>query len=388
MRGSLLNMPGRLAQYGRHLWRDVRPAARRRSVSPFRILREQFVLRRRNLLPPSDYFLYGLDDPAMPWEEKLAYIGGELHRRHWDILTPPKYQHLFKNKLVFKRLFGSMGFPVAKLYGVYDPDWGRSEDGAPLRSADDLADWMRASDVADPVFKAVESAEGRMVFVMRGRADGDRLAFIGVSGEEYSPERLVGMFSDPALLREAYPPYEYHVPPRSILIEQRLRQHEALAVLAPKTLCCARIVTVTTLDGRVEVVETAMKLQGDGSGVDNVIQGSVAIGVDPESGVLKRGWCKDDPPGTFRTCVPGTDAEFAGIRLPMWRDVMDLARRAAAAFPLARSVGWDVAFTPDGPYLVEGNAAWGNFQRECEEGLLKGAYKQTIRALSNGVSKR
>ena len=39
----------------------------------------------------------------------------------------------------------------------------------------------------------------------------------------------------------------------------------------------------------------------------------------------------------------------------MWREILDLLQEAARVVPSVRYVGWDVAVTPDGPLLVEGN---------------------------------
>ena len=61
------SLPYRLLRYGRHVWTTVRPAARRRGVSPWRMVREQITLKRRNEIQPSEYFYYELDDPRMPW---------------------------------------------------------------------------------------------------------------------------------------------------------------------------------------------------------------------------------------------------------------------------------------------------------------------------------
>lgn len=371
--------PYRIARYAWRTLKDARPAAKRHHISVFRIIREQMILKFKNELRPDEYYYYGLDDPSIPWEEKLTYLGGARTRKLWYVLTPARYHHCFKNKLVFKHLFRSMGFPVAELYGVYDPSWGHTVDGAPLRTADDIAAWMKATDAQDPVFKPVESAEGCMVLVMKGRKPGDPTKFISLSGQEYSPERLVQEMSDPEKLREAYP--EYDAPLRTMLVEQRLHQHPALQKFAPETLCCARVVTLTTLDGRVEVLETAIKLTADSSGVDNVIQGSVAVQVDRETGVLGTGLTAADGFSDRRRCLPGSNREFTGFRLPFWKETVELARAAAAAFPEAHSVGWDIAFTEAGPYIVEGNTAWGNFQIECQSGLWQGAYKAVTEQL-------
>jgi hypothetical protein len=42
--------------------------------------------------------------------------------------------------------------------------------------------------------------------------------------------------------------------------------------------------------------------------------------------------------------------------LPFWRETLDLASRAHAAFSDRVLIGWDVAILKDGPVLVEGNA--------------------------------
>ena len=378
---QVLRIPFRAARYVCRVWRDARPVAKRHGISVARIVREQVALKRANGLSAYEYFYYGLDDPDTPWEEKLTYLGGARTRKLWTVLTPARYQHVFKNKLVFKHLFNSMGFPVAKLYATYDPLWGRTVDGAPLRNADDIAAWMASTDVQGVVFKPVESAEGRMVLVMKERKSGDPAKFVSLSGEEYSPDDIVQYLDAPERLCEAYPECEYDVPLRTFLVEKRLQQHPALTELASETLCCARLVTVTALSGRVELLETAIKLQQDPSGVDNVIQGSVAVQVDRETGVLGTGLLSTDGFHDRRRCFPGTDREFTGFQLPMWKEAVELVKSAAAAFPEAHSVGWDIALTQDGPYIIEGNAAWGNFQIECQKGLWQGVYRETVEAL-------
>jgi hypothetical protein len=251
-------------------------------VGTFTILREQAVLKVRTGLGPGAYLYYELDDPAKSWEEKLSYIGGAQLSSILRLLNPPRYQYAFKNKVVFKHVFGAMGFPVAKLYGLYDPLWGRTAGGAPLRCAADIAAWMESSGVQEAVFKPMESAEGRMVLVVAGRKPGRPATFVSLAGEEYTPERLVAFLGDPALLRQAYPD---GAPPRTMLVEERLHQHPDLAQFSRETLCCVRVATLATQAGSVEVIEAGMKIQPRATGVDNVAQGAVGVGVDVGVGV-------------------------------------------------------------------------------------------------------
>ena len=58
------------------------------------------------------------------------------------------------------------------------------------------------------------------------------------------------------------------------------------------------------------------------------------------------------------TVVPGTARPLVGCRLPLWPEVKQLALDAAAAFPFARAIGWDIAISDRGASLIEGNERW------------------------------
>ena len=50
---------------------------------------------------------------------------------------------------------------------------------------------------------------------------------------------------------------------------------------------------------------------------------------------------------------PLTGGRIAGRVLPHWQEAVDLAIRAHAAFSEWAVIGWDIAWTPDGPVLLE-----------------------------------
>ena len=59
--------------------------------------------------------------------------------------------------------------------------------------------------------------------------------------------------------------------------------------------------------------------------------------------------------------VPGTDRPVAGRRVPFSAEARDLVLRAAPRFLPMRTLGWDVALTPDGPAVIEANNWWAPF---------------------------
>ena len=52
---------------------------------------------------------------------------------------------------------------------------------------------------------------------------------------------------------------------------------------------------------------------------------------------------------------PDSGVRFRDFLVPQWPMLREAAKHAAAAFPEFRTVGWDVALTPDGPVILEGN---------------------------------
>ena len=76
--------------------------------------------------------------------------------------------------------------------------------------------------------------------------------------------------------------------------------------------------------------------------------------------------------------IPSSGITIRGFQLPDWDKAVDMVKRAAAIIPELGYIGWDVAFTPDGPILVEGNISPGTngMQARCWvlEGLSGGAW--------------
>ena len=373
-----------MARYAWRTWRDARPAARKWNISVWRIIKEQVALKYRNELRPDEYFRYGLDDPNMPWEEKLTFVGSDFGRKLWYIFTPARYHGYYRNKLAFKHLFRSMGFPVAKFYGVYDPQWGHTADGAPLRNADDIAAWMKTSGVEEAVFKPTESAEGQMIFVMAGRKPDNPQAFISLDGQEYTPERIIEELNDPDRLALAFPDAPVQ---RTFLVEQRLHPHpEIVEMTSSATLCCLRLVTLVTSRGDIDIIGSYFRLQPSSSGADNSEEEGTALylSVDPETGRLGEGvlFYGADPTKRYKR-HPDGGSVATGRTLPMYKEALDLARKAAQAVPMARTIGWDLAMTPQGVYLVEGNACYGIIGKQTigRTGLATPAFRETYQYL-------
>ena len=56
---------------------------------------------------------------------------------------------------------------------------------------------------------------------------------------------------------------------------------------------------------------------------------------------------------------PKTGHSLVNFRVPYWQAARDMVIDAARKFAPIKTIGWDVAITPDGPVIIEGNTSWG-----------------------------
>ena len=106
-------------------------------------------------------------------------------------------------------------------------------------------------------------------------------------------------------------------------------------------------------NGDAHPLYAAMRLGSGGAVVDNFNHGGMVIPVSLETGALTG--VAVDKQGRSYEAHPDTKEVFDGYSLPHWEAALKLGLTAAKKVPTVRLVGWDIALTPTGPKLVEGN---------------------------------
>mgnify|MGYP003150504758 FL=1 len=61
---------------------------------------------------------------------------------------------------------------------------------------------------------------------------------------------------------------------------------------------------------------------------------------------------------------PDSGYPIADFQLPMFDEVIAFVDKVARHVPQVKYVGWDIAVTPDGPVLIEGNWATGVYENK------------------------
>ncbi len=139
---------------------------------------------------------------------------------------------------------------------------------------------------------------------------------------------------------------------KPFLLEGFIRQHPAVTELNPSTVNTVRIQTLRKGD-QVVLAGGCIRCGGADAFVDNFHQGGVAYPLDMDTGrVTGQG---RQLTGRCYLCHPSTGRFMPGFQVPFWDQVTAMIRQAAVTVPHIGYVGWDVAITPEGPELVEGN---------------------------------
>ena len=137
------------------------------------------------------------------------------------------------------------------------------------------------------------------------------------------------------------------------VIEEELRQHEDLIRLYPHSINSMRINTLIDDNGEAQCLYITCKMGNKGKFVDNMENDGLACPVDPETGKIC-GVAHTSPLINYDR-HPYTGVELVGYQLPFIPEAIEFVKKAAMEEPRMRYVGWDVAITPEGPAIIEGN---------------------------------
>jgi hypothetical protein len=136
-----------------------------------------------------------------------------------------------------------------------------------------------------------------------------------------------------------------------LLIEERVYNHEVLARFSANSLNTLRIITVRLPVG-VKIIFSALRFAKDDGVVDN---GNCGVcPVDIESGRIFRGVTSFGNPHVCSPTHP-VGFEVTGIEIPFWNEIKVMLKKAALELEGVYFVPWDVAVTPNGPLIIEGN---------------------------------
>jgi hypothetical protein len=316
----------------------LRPVRTEDAKPPLVQLWEQVHWGARLMVTPNDYRAYHLYRKDRGRRDALRYLSGP---RAVPMFTPLNREtDLLIDKLAFENRFSALGLPVPRTLAVTD-DTEHVGDRPVLRSAEEISAFLRERLLAgqELVLKMLDAERGIGVRVATG-IDGDDLL---MSNGERAP---LGPTVDDLLASG-----------RVWLIQERIVQHPELAELNPSSLNSLRVVTFRHRNGEVEVPYAVLLAGRASRQIDGYEEGGgLLVKIDPATG--RYGEQGAQRPNHSLLPVdrhPDSGIVFAGRTYPFWSEVLELARAFAQHAGANRFIGWDIATTPSGPLMMEGN---------------------------------
>ena len=143
-----------------------------------------------------------------------------------------------------------------------------------------------------------------------------------------------------------------HLKDQKMVLEEMIIQHPDVAAIYPKAINTVRTVTML-VDGEAHVVATYFRIGNGDHYVDNFNSEGMVAPVDENTGIVLQPAI--DKKKNLYEVHPQTGTKIQGFRFPFWEEALAMCKEAAHVIPQMGYVGWDVAFTPDGPVFVEAN---------------------------------
>lgn len=329
------------------MWRRVRDYLDRLTVirgegykSALRQYGEMIWLFLRHHLSPTEYYVYELGRRGVHPRKLQDYlITSWAVRELRPRLNSRLWEPVLRNKILFHQHMARHHLPVAALYGLFHPMFGYCVTGAPLKDEIDFQKLLLPLTGRAIIIKPVDGLKGSQIARFHIDSGG---TLINPQGIECPCREVVKQIGKG----------------NGFLIEDCLINHPDIRVFNPSSLNTCRVVTFINRGGSCRILFATARFGRRGSVTDNWSAGGVAVGIDVDTGTLGRGLLLPQFGGGWTEVHPDSGQPFAGTVLPHWQEVLALVKQAAESLPWCHAIGWDVAITPDGPVLVEGNGQW------------------------------
>ena len=252
-----------------------------------------------------EYHLFHFVDKKK--DDRLSYVTYNHSHKLFSMLNDYTYNNVFKNKLIFNERFSEF--------------IGRDFIDAAHCSYEEFATFCKGK---TKIFaKPKDSCSGQGIYK----------SFDVINSDLRSLHEL--MISN------------------DLFCEDLIIQHDTMNKLNPTSINTVRVTTLVDDEDEVHVMYCIQRMGVGNMSVDNVGSGGMYTRLS-EDGRIEHPCWSDKKLATF-TVHPTTKMNLIGFEVPYFKQALELCKQAALIEPHIRYVGWDIAITPNGPVIVEGN---------------------------------
>lgn len=313
--------------------RHAASVRRQRGLSIAHQLLQLLRLAAVHRIDPATYYAHHLYDAPLGLAETAHYLGrAEMKNGLYSLLCElrrgdPNFSLSLSDKVAFTAACLHAGLPVAPVLAV--ARCGRWDATSPSEAFD-----------GDLFVKPVRGRGAAAARAYRGIGDGHHLTSDG------TVLTRIELLDHIAAASQR----------QSLMVTRKLQNHPEIADLAAQSLIAFRVFTCFDPAGTPIVthamLRTLSKLEPDWN-----TEEEFAAAIDLATGRLQP-MCGDAgmAPDAWWDRHPKTGAPVTSRVIAHWPDLAALAIRAHRAFSGRMIVGWDLALTPEGPVVIEGNS--------------------------------
>jgi len=297
---------------------------------------------------PEESYQYGLLSNDNKYESRDKYTSRKRMSYIQRKINPYSWAPLTEDKDIFYKICEKLDIPTPKLYALFyknTPSWTFS--GNRIKNKEEWNDFSVNTLPEEFLIKPARGVYGKGINIYQR------------SGEIFINEKNISTTSyeiyDRMMVDRVY---------NCFVIQERLRNHYDFRHLSNSDfLQTIRVITNIDNNYNCRIICAYLKPIVGKNIVDNQNYGrtgNLLAKIDLDRGVLQSAiFMSSKPHGIEKvTNHPDTGAQFSGFLIPNWKDVCGLAISAAKNFIPIQAIGWDIAVTQNGPYIIEGNIWW------------------------------
>ncbi|MGZ8250315.1 sugar-transfer associated ATP-grasp domain-containing protein [Methylomagnum sp.] len=290
----------------------------------------------------SEYYEYGIyDDEKIKSQHKSEMIGWRTSAYIDKVLNDGSWRSTANNKLLCCAILNGLNIPAPKNLAIYSVfDIGKNE--ILLRDPDSLRNFLSREDIYPIFVKPVQGTYGRDAYA--------------VLSYDPSTERLVlkngGYLEIKKLIEKAR-----FLPYGGLLFQPLLKPHPILKQTCGNRLSTVRLILIRQ-EEKYEVFMAFLKIPVGNNMTDNFSHGATGnmLGwVDIINGRIVRVIPKLGINRIECEIHPDTQQKIIGLALPDWEKAKNYCLKAAGVLNGLWLQHWDIAFTDEGPIILEVN---------------------------------
>ena len=287
-----------------------------------------------------EYVQYGVyDKDRYSPEEQARFLTNTLHWPITEVCCDMTWQATTEDKWLCGHILDRSGIRGPETLAVIDTTDRNYPGTHKISTAEQLRAFMTSQGTLPLFAKENRGICSYGAFLVMD-ADNEAMILKGRGRLKYDVclERVIG--ETPYLLQRLVPNHRFFD-----------RYAESVATV--------RVCVLVTDDG-VKIPFAVLKLPARANIADSFWRpGNLACGVDVRNGMILTARTKDAFGTTDHETHPETGERLLGETIPMWDQVLDLARTCALIFRPVRYQSMDIAITTEGPVLIEINTGGG-----------------------------